>query len=223
MKLLAPAAGTRCASSLAQLAAAPAALCRCGQRRPAAAAAAAAVAVPGVGGPGRGAAGRHAQPRDDRRAAHGRLAGVADGGAAAAGRALPRLRRPPLRHPRLGHRLAARALHLDRHACCSSAAWRSCPSRCWCSPAKASSAWPGSATCAPGWPSCWSAPACRPRRPPAWRWPPTWRPRHSRPRVVALMYVMLLLGMVGGGTLCSALLADFSDKRWCRWCRARRC
>ena len=35
----------------------------------------------------------------------------------------------------------------------------------------------------------------------------------SRPRVVALMYVMLLLGMVGGGTLCSALLADFSDKR----------
>jgi BCD family chlorophyll transporter-like MFS transporter len=34
----------------------------------------------------------------------------------------------------------------------------------------------------------------------------------SRPRVVSLMYVMLLLGMVGGGTLCSALLADFSDK-----------
>jgi BCD family chlorophyll transporter-like MFS transporter len=33
----------------------------------------------------------------------------------------------------------------------------------------------------------------------------------ARPRVVALMYVMLLLGMVGGGTLCSALLADFSD------------
>ena len=60
------------------------------------------------------------------------------------------------------------------------------------------------------WPSCWSAPACRPRRPPAWRWPPTWRPRTSRPRVVALMYVMLLLGMVGGGTLFGALLADFS-------------
>ena len=35
----------------------------------------------------------------------------------------------------------------------------------------------------------------------------------SRPRVVALMYVMLLLGMVGGGTLCSTLLADFSDKK----------
>jgi MFS transporter, BCD family, chlorophyll transporter len=35
----------------------------------------------------------------------------------------------------------------------------------------------------------------------------------SRPRVVALMYVMLLLGMLGGGLLCSALLADFSDRR----------
>jgi BCD family chlorophyll transporter-like MFS transporter len=35
----------------------------------------------------------------------------------------------------------------------------------------------------------------------------------SRPRVVALMYVMLLLGMVGGGALCSTLLADFSDKK----------
>ncbi|MCU0924148.1 MAG: MFS transporter, partial [Burkholderiaceae bacterium] len=38
-------------------------------------------------------------------------------------------------------------------------------------------------------------------------------PEESRPRVVALMYVMLLLGMVGGGTLCSTLLADFSDKK----------
>jgi BCD family chlorophyll transporter-like MFS transporter len=35
----------------------------------------------------------------------------------------------------------------------------------------------------------------------------------SRPRVVALMYVMLLLGMVIGGIGCSALLADFSDQR----------
>ena len=35
----------------------------------------------------------------------------------------------------------------------------------------------------------------------------------TRPRVVALMYVMLLLGMVGGGTLCATLLAEFSDKR----------
>ena len=35
----------------------------------------------------------------------------------------------------------------------------------------------------------------------------------ARPRVVALMYVMLLLGMVGGGFVCSALLADFTDKK----------
>ena len=35
----------------------------------------------------------------------------------------------------------------------------------------------------------------------------------SRPRVVALMYVMLLLGMMLGGFVCSAALADFSDKR----------
>jgi BCD family chlorophyll transporter-like MFS transporter len=35
----------------------------------------------------------------------------------------------------------------------------------------------------------------------------------SRPRVVALMYVMLLLGMVGGGFICSTALSDFSDKK----------
>jgi MFS transporter, BCD family, chlorophyll transporter len=35
--------------------------------------------------------------------------------------------------------------------------------------------------------------------------------QEARPRVVALMYLMLLLGMVLGGTLCSALLANFSD------------
>jgi BCD family chlorophyll transporter-like MFS transporter len=38
-------------------------------------------------------------------------------------------------------------------------------------------------------------------------------PEAVRPRVVALMYVMLLLGMAGGGTLCSTLLADFSPTR----------
>ncbi len=35
----------------------------------------------------------------------------------------------------------------------------------------------------------------------------------TRPRVVALMYVMLLVGMVGGGTLFGLLLADFSATR----------
>jgi BCD family chlorophyll transporter-like MFS transporter len=35
----------------------------------------------------------------------------------------------------------------------------------------------------------------------------------TRPRVVSLMYVMLLVGMVGGGAAFSALLADFSPTR----------
>jgi BCD family chlorophyll transporter-like MFS transporter len=35
----------------------------------------------------------------------------------------------------------------------------------------------------------------------------------ARPRVVALMYVMLLLGMVGSGAMFSWLLSDFTDKR----------
>ena len=35
----------------------------------------------------------------------------------------------------------------------------------------------------------------------------------ARPRVVALMYVMLLVGMVGGGAVLSLLLADFSPTR----------
>ncbi len=30
--------------------------------------------------------------------------------------------------------------------------------------------------------SCWWAPACTPRRPPAWRWPPTWRRWNRSPR-----------------------------------------
>ncbi len=35
----------------------------------------------------------------------------------------------------------------------------------------------------------------------------------TRPRVVALMYVMLLLGMVGGGFITATLLTDFTDKK----------
>lgn len=38
-------------------------------------------------------------------------------------------------------------------------------------------------------------------------------PERSRPRVVALLYVMLLLGMVVGSTALGALLADFSNLR----------
>ena len=38
-------------------------------------------------------------------------------------------------------------------------------------------------------------------------------PAESRPRVVALMYVMLLVGMVGAGLIYSQLLADYSHTR----------
>jgi BCD family chlorophyll transporter-like MFS transporter len=38
-------------------------------------------------------------------------------------------------------------------------------------------------------------------------------PEHARPRVVALLYVMLLVGMAGCGLLFSALLEDFSPTR----------
>ncbi len=38
-------------------------------------------------------------------------------------------------------------------------------------------------------------------------------PEHARPRVVALLYVMLLVGMAGCGLLFSALLEDFSATR----------
>jgi BCD family chlorophyll transporter-like MFS transporter len=38
-------------------------------------------------------------------------------------------------------------------------------------------------------------------------------PEATRPRVVALMYVMLLVGLAGGGTVAGLLLADFSPTR----------
>ncbi|MDZ7653010.1 MAG: PucC family protein [Burkholderiaceae bacterium] len=41
---------------------------------------------------------------------------------------------------------------------------------------------PGWGRPAPAWPSCWWAPDCTPRRPPAWRWPPIWRRSRSNRR-----------------------------------------
>jgi len=38
-------------------------------------------------------------------------------------------------------------------------------------------------------------------------------PQEVRPRVIALMYVMLLVGMVGAGVVCGRLLANFSELR----------
>ena len=58
-------------------------------------------------------------------------------------------------------------------------------------------------------PSCSSAPACTRRRPPGSRSPPISRRATSRPRVVALLYVMLLVGMVASALAFGALLAEF--------------
>jgi light-independent protochlorophyllide reductase subunit L len=180
---------------------------------------AAPVAVPGLGRHGAGAADRHAQPRDDRRAR--RAAWLV-----ALMVALPLLFAPfraligfTLRHHRsaLGWRrvpyiwigtllqfgglaimpFALLLLSGDTHG-------------------------PAGAGHVPRrrWPSCWSAPACTPCRPPAWRWPPTCA-TEARPRVVALMYVMLLVGMVGPDHLRSpALMAGGAllPSRWRRGC-----
>ncbi len=79
---------------------------------------------------------------------------------------------------------------------------------------EASAARPMPARSAPRSPSCWSAPACTPPRPPAWRSPATSRRTDTRPRVVALLYVMLLVGMVVAALfVLGALLADFSQLR----------
>jgi BCD family chlorophyll transporter-like MFS transporter len=66
-------------------------------------------------------------------------------------------------------------------------------------------------------PSCWSAPACTPRRPPAWPWPPTWRRPESQPKVVGLMYVMLLVGTIVSATgLRCAAAPTSAPAAWCR-------
>ena len=89
--------------------------------------------------------------------------------------------------------------------CCSSAAWRSCPSRCWCWPALArrKTSPRSSAISRRPSPSCWSAPAYTQSKRSASHLPPTSRPPSSQPKVVGLMYVMLLFGMIAA-RCCSA-------------------
>ncbi len=108
------------------------------------------------------------------------LARRADGGAAAGLRAVARADRLQLRHAPLGARLAARALHLVRHA---AAVRRPRDHAVRAAPAVRRHARPGldRHRRARRSPSCWSAPACTRRRPPASRWPPTSRrPRRGR-------------------------------------------
>ena len=172
----------------------------------------ASVAVPGVGGHGAGAAQRHAQPRHDHRARRAELARCADGIAAAGVRAVSCPHRLPLRYAPFAPGLAARPLHLVRQHVCSSAALPSCRSRS--SSCRAMPTVPrGSAMRPRRWRSSSSAPACIRPRPPAWRSPPIWRPQESRPRVVAFLYVMLLVGMVASALVFGAVLSNFSQLR----------
>ena len=115
--------------------------------------------------------------------------------AAAGVRAVPRAGRLPLRHPPLGARLAARALHLDGHA---AAVRRPRDHAVRADRAVGRHQRPGR-----GRPDRRGARLPAGRRRPAHhadrrasRSPPTSRRRDARPRVVALLCVMLLLGMV---------------------------
>ena len=78
----------------------------------------------------------------------------------------------------------------------------------------------GSAIPAPRSPSCWWARACTRCRPWALRSPPTSSRWRSSPRVVGLMYVMLLVGMIAAALIFGYLLQDYTPgKLVARWCR----
>jgi BCD family chlorophyll transporter-like MFS transporter len=74
---------------------------------------------------------------------------------------------------------------------------------------KASRGRSGWARPAPACASCWWAQGCTPRRRPVSRWPPTWPPS-PQPKVVGLMYVMLLAGTIVSAFVFGAFLRDFS-------------
>ena len=157
---------------------------------------AAAVAVPGVRRPGRRAADRHVQPGDDRGA--GRLG---------AGWSSLMVSMPLVFAP-------FRALvgfRSDTHR--SVLGWRRVP-YIWMGTLMQfggfaimpfallmlsgdTTARRSTATSAPRWPFCWSAPAAHRPRPPASHSPPTSRRRTRGRAWSSFLYVMLLLGMVG--------------------------
>jgi BCD family chlorophyll transporter-like MFS transporter len=142
-----------------------------------------------------GAAGRHAEPRDDRRAGRAGLAGGADGGAAAAVRAVRALmgfaRTPPL-----GPRLAPRALHLDGHA---DAVRRLAimPFALILLSGDTRGPGRGSARPAPALAFLLVGAGMQTTQTAGLALATDLAPSATRPRVVALMYVMLLVGMVG--------------------------
>ncbi len=159
-----------------------------------------------------GAAERHAQPGDDRRARRSGLARRADGVAAARVRAVPRAGRLPLRHAPLGARLAARAVHLDRHA---AAVRRARDHALRAARAVGRHARPGrgSDRSAQRSRSCWSARVCTRRRPPVSRSPPIWRrPRRGR-AWWRCSTSCCCSAWSASALLFGALLADFSQVR----------
>ena len=71
----------------------------------------------------------------------------------------------------------------------------------------------GSDTSAPAWRSFWSAPGFTPFRPSGSRSRPISPLSKSQPKVVGLMYVMLLFGMIVSALGFGAFLADFTPGR----------
>ena len=131
-----------------------------------------------------------------------------DGLAAAGVRAVPRPGRLPLRHAQLGARLEARAVYLDGHAAAVRRAGDHAvrADRAVRRHQRADHHRPGRRRRSP---SCWSAPDCTPRRPSAWRWPPTSHRPSSNPRVVALLCIMMLVGMVVSALLFGVAAGEF--------------
>ncbi len=159
-----------------------------------------------------GAAHRHAQPGHDRRARRAGVARGADGLAAAGVRAVARADRLPLRYTPFAPRLAAGALHLDRHAAAVRRPRDHAVRAARALRAKAHGPC-GSARSAPRWRSCWSGAGMHTTQTAGPRARHRLAPAESRPRVVALLYVMLLVGMVVSALVFGALLADFRQLR----------
>ena len=91
------------------------------------------------------------------------------------------------------------------HAVCVAGALR----RRQCRPARRH----GSAVAAPASRSCSSAPACTPRRRSAWRLATDLAPTESQPKVVGLMYVMLLFGMIASALGFRRAAREFQPRR----------
>ena len=120
--------------------------------------------------------------------------------------AVPRADRLQVRHPPIGAGLAARAVPLQGHAWCSSAASPSCPSRCWCCPAavKRRVRRPGSANSPPALAFLLIGAGVHTTQTVGLALATDLASPESRPKVVGLMYTMLLFGMIASAPSSSA-------------------